>query len=429
MKLKLEWTNPQELLPDLENPRRISEETLDNLKESLVQYGFIQPVIYNKRTNQIVGGHQRVKAAVKEGLTEIPVIYVNWSKKKQKSANLALNRISGEWDYLKLEDYIQSIDLEEKDIDDLDDYTTGFTEEDLKEIRELNLEEIEEDNFDAKSEAAKIKKPKTKLGDLYILDGKHRLLCGDSTKKENVFYLLNKTIPILMVTDPPYGVNYDPEWRNEAAAKGLINYGASSVGKISNDDLVDWSNAYKLFPGDIVYVWHAGLHAKEVCQNLEDCNFVIVSQIIWAKPHFAISRGDYHWQHEPCWYAVRKGKKHNWQGSRKDSTLWEIANHSFQGMVDDQEDIHTNHSTQKPLECMAKPIKNNTKTNDIIYDPFLGSGTTLIAAEKFNRICYGLEIDPIYCDVIIERYKKLKPNAKIERIEKIEKSKKISSRS
>ncbi len=409
MKLKLEWINPQELLPDLENPRRISEETLDNLKESLVQYGFIQPVIYNKRTNQIVGGHQRVKAAVKQSLTEIPVIYVNWSKKKQKSANLALNRISGEWDYLKLEDYIKSIDLEEKDIDDLDDYTTGFTEEDLKEISELNLEEIEEDNFDAESEAARIKKPKTKPGDLYILDGKHRLLCGDSTKKENVDCLLNKIIPVLMVTDPPYGVNYDPMWREEFDG----NLGTRATGKVNNDELIDWSRAYKLFPGDIAYIWHAGVHSKTVNQNLEDCNFIIISQIIWVKQHFVFSRGDYHWQHEPCWYAVRKGKNHNWQGARDQSTTWQISNNSA---FSKEKEERTGHSTQKPLECMAKPIKNNTKIDDIIYDPFLGSGTTLIAAEKFNRTCYGLEIDPIYCDVIIERYKKLKPNVKVEKI-------------
>lgn len=410
--IELDWLDPKKLDSDPENPRRITQEQLSDLKESINQYGFIQPIIYNKKTKQVVGGHQRVKAAIIQGIKLVPVIQVNWSKKKQKSANLALNKISGEWDYGKLKEYIESIDLEVKEPDDLDSYITGFNEEDLKEI-DLEIDktlEAEEDEFDTEKAIGAIKTPKTKLGDLFLIDGKHRLLCGDSTKKEDVERLLNDTKPVLMVTDPPYGVNYDAHWRDELTG-GFGKYEAKGH-KLKNDDQVDWSNAYKLFPGSIVYIWHAGKYAADISFQLISLGFEIISQIIWVKQHFALSRGDYHWKHEPCWYAIKKGEKHNWQGARDQSTVWEINSLNPAGRKEEKVD----HTTQKPLECMSRPIRNNTELKQIVYDPFLGSGTTLIASEQLNRICYGIEIDPIYCDVIIERYKKLKPDAEIKKI-------------
>lgn len=201
-----------------------------------------------------------------------------------------------------------------------------------------------------------------------------------------------------MVTDPPYGVNYDTEWRR----KDGINksWQKCAEGKVENDDRADWSEAYSLFPGHIVYVWHGSLHSSEVAQNLESCGFKIRSQIIWAKNNLVIGRGDYHWQHEPCWYGVRGTG--NWCGDRKQSTLWKIENmHRTQGKVDDGK---TNHSTQKPVECMRRPILNNSSPGQAVYDPFLGSGTTLIAAEETGRICYGMEISPVYVDVIVQRW-------------------------
>ena len=201
-----------------------------------------------------------------------------------------------------------------------------------------------------------------------------------------------------MITDPPYGVDYDPEWRDESD----LVVGERSKGKVKNDDRVDWTDAYSLFTGDVVYIWHAGRYAERIAKNLIDCGFEIVSQIIWAKQHFAISRGNYHWQHEPCWYAVRKGKNHRWQGSRDQSTLWEIKNNNAFGNSNPEEKF--GHGTQKPIECMARPIRNNSEKGDIVYDPFLGSGTSLIAAEQLGRICYGLELEPKYCDMIIARY-------------------------
>jgi DNA modification methylase len=196
-----------------------------------------------------------------------------------------------------------------------------------------------------------------------------------------------------MITDPPYGVDYDPGWRNEAAEKGLIGYGARREGKVENDDRASWLDAWKLFPGSVVYCWHAGVHATQVATDLEAAGFEIRSQIIWAKNNFAISRGHYHWKHEPCWYAVRKGSTASWIGDRSQTTLWEIDQ-----STDGQK---TDHGTQKPLECMARPIRNHEGD---VYDPFLGSGTTLIAAHRAGRRCFGMEIDPRYLDVILKRY-------------------------
>lgn len=201
-----------------------------------------------------------------------------------------------------------------------------------------------------------------------------------------------------MVTDPPYGVEYDPEWR-EGADLGV---GKRSKGKVENDDRVDWTEAYCLFPGDIAYVWHAGVFTGDVAVNLINIDFQIRAQIIWSKQHFVLSRGAYHWKHEPCWYAVRKGKKSFWCGDRTQSTVWDIANNNSFGNSKKEETW--GHGTQKPVECMARPIRNHGDKNDSVYDPFLGSGTTLIAAEQLGRKCFGIEISPSYCDVILTRW-------------------------
>jgi DNA modification methylase len=200
-----------------------------------------------------------------------------------------------------------------------------------------------------------------------------------------------------MVTDPPYGVEYDPQWRERA---GLGRQ--RQVGAVTNDHQADWSAAYKLFTGDIAYVWHAGVHAAEVAESLAAAEFQIRSQIVWAKQHFALSRGNYHWQHEPCWYGVRKGRSSRWRGDRTQSTVWQIANlNSFGGNRDEPV---TGHGTQKPVELMRRPILNHTERGDWVYDPFLGSGTTLIAVEQTERVCLGLEIDPRYVDVTVSRW-------------------------
>jgi DNA modification methylase len=232
--------------------------------------------------------------------------------------------------------------------------------------------------------------------------GRHRLLCGDATSAADVARLLDGARPHLMVTDPPYGVDYDPAWRNEAGVSTTLR-----TGRVTNDDRADWREAWALFPGDVAYVWHAGVHARTVIESLEAAGFVIRSQIVWAKPRLVLGRGDYHWQHEPCLYAVRKGATGHWQGARDQTTLWQIA------MVGAEDDAETVHGTRKPLECMRRPIVNNSAPGATVYDPFLGSGTTLIAAELTGRVCVAMEIDPRYCDVTIERWQRLTRSAAI----------------
>jgi DNA modification methylase len=230
----------------------------------------------------------------------------------------------------------------------------------------------------------------TQLGDLLIL-GEHRLLCGDSTKAEDVGRLLDGAVPFLMVTDPPYGVEYDPAWRHRS---GLNN--SERVGKVSNDDRVDWTDAYRLFPGHVAYVWHAGRFAADLTLNLRDAGFEVRTQIIWRKSRFAIGRGHYHWQHEPAWYAVREGGSAKWCGDRTQSTVWDIDGKD--------QDAETRHGTQKPVEAMARPVRNHGGKGDDVYDPFLGSGTTVIAAEQLGRRCFAMEVSPQYCDVAVQRW-------------------------
>jgi DNA modification methylase len=198
-----------------------------------------------------------------------------------------------------------------------------------------------------------------------------------------------------MVTDPPYGVEYDANWRNEAKRAGGKAFGAFAVGKVDNDSRIDWSEAWALFPGDVAYIWHAGRHASAVQVSIEGVGFEIRCQIIWAKNSHTIGRGDYHWQHEPCWYAVRRGKTGHWAGDRSQMTLWQIAK-SLKS--------ETGHSTQKPVECMARPIKNNSSPGQAVYEPFSGSGTTIIAAEQLGRVCYAVELNPAYVDVAVRRW-------------------------
>lgn len=221
--------------------------------------------------------------------------------------------------------------------------------------------------------------------------GDHRLICGDAEEEATVARLLDGESPILMVTDPPYGVEYDPSWRAEAG----INKSQGKMGAVTNDGRFDWRDAYALFPGDVAYVWHAGRFTAEVKESLVACEFEIVAQIIWAKDRFALSRGDYHWQHEPCWYAVRRGCTHNWQGARDQSTVWQIAR---------ADDGGHGHGTQKPLEAMARPIRNNSRVGDGVYDPFAGSGTTIVACEELKRRAFAVELSPAYVAVALQRW-------------------------
>lgn len=225
---------------------------------------------------------------------------------------------------------------------------------------------------------------------------RHRLLCGDATDAKDVARAMDGEVPNLMVTDPPYGVNYDPEWREAATG-----FAAQRKGKVTNDDRVDWSEAWRLFPGDVAYVWHAGKYAAEVAQTLE--GFEVRSHIVWRKATFALSRGHYHWMHEPCWYMVREGKTASWIGDRKQTTVWDVKQVGGFGGNEEGEDAAQAHGTQKPVECMARPVRNH---DGDVYDPFVGSGTTIIACEQLERRCFAIDIDPAYVQVALERWQK-----------------------
>jgi DNA modification methylase len=369
---------------------RKSDHAVERMADAIREFGFKIPILI-RGNGEIVDGHLRVKAAQKLGMTELPVIVCDeWTPAQVRAFRLMVNRSTAwaTWD-------LEAVKLELEDLKALD-VDLSFTGFDPREIDDLLF-----GNPGAEGTSAEVSNgtPVTRSGDLWIC-GPHRVLCGDSTEGSLVARLFGAVQAVLMVTDPPYGVDYHPAWREEA---GLGHQ--RQTGVVANDDRVDWTPAYRLFCGHVAYVWHAGIHAGEVAAGLAAAGFEIRAQIIWAKQHFALSRGDYHWQHEPCWYAVRQGKSSAWRGDRTQSTLWEVPNLNPIGGI--REEVATGHGTQKPVELMRRAILNHTGTGAIVYDPFLGSGTTLIAAEELERICYGVEIDAHYVDVIVLRWQAL----------------------
>jgi DNA modification methylase len=235
-------------------------------------------------------------------------------------------------------------------------------------------------------------------GDLFAL-GPHRVICGDATSTRDVARLLDGAKPNLMATDPPYGVAYDPAWRHRANPSQR-----TAVGRVLNDDRAEWGVAWRLFPGSVAYVWHAALKAATVAADLESAGFAIRSQIIWVKQHHALSRGDYHWAHEPAWYAVRG--KGQWRGDRRQTTVWEVANLNAMGGSRTNDNAATGHATQKPVRLFEMPITNHTAPGDAVYDPFAGSGTTVIAAQKLGRTAYVMDLEPRYVQATITRWER-----------------------
>lgn len=384
--LRVERRGIDELIPYARNSRTHSDGQIAQIAASIREFGFTNPVLVDGE-NGIIAGHGRVLAARKLGMNDVPCIELSHLSESQKRAYIIADNklaLNAGWD-----DELLALELGELKADGFDLDLTGFGG------AELDALLINDDDDSRANSVPEIQETAiSEAGNVWIL-GRHRLMCGDCTDAAAVETLLAGVAPHLMVTDPPYGVEYDANWRNEADRANGKAYGATAVGKVENDDRADWREAWCLFPGDVAYVWHAGRFAGEVQQSLAACNFEIRSQIIWAKPRFAISRGHYHWQHEPCWYAVRKGGSGgHWSGDRSQTTLWAIAHNKSE----------TGHSTQKPVECMLRPIINNSSPGQAVYEPFSGSGTTLIAAEKAGRACYAMELNPLYVDMAVRRW-------------------------
>jgi DNA modification methylase len=388
--LAIEQWPIERLLPYAANARTHPEDQVAQIAGSIAEFGFNVPCLVDER-GVLVAGHGRLLAARRLGLAEVPVIRLGHLTDAQARAfRIADNQIAlnAGWDDEMLAAEVARLKEDGVDLDLL-----GFGEDELDRLLDdLNGTNRGTDDEDVVPEPPTV--PVTRPGDLWLL-GTHRLLCGDATSAADVERLLAGAVPHLMVTDPPYGVEYDPAWRNEAGVSATAR-----TGRVSNDDRADWREAWALFPGDVAYVWHAGVHARTVAESLEASGLMIRSQIVWAKPRFVLGRGDYHWQHEPCFYAVRKGANGHWQGARDQSTLWTIGSGG-------DEDEATTHGTQKPVECMRRPIVNNSQRGDLVYEPFAGSGSTIIAAESTGRVCLALEIDPRYCDVIVERWQRI----------------------
>jgi DNA modification methylase len=393
-KLKIADLKPAEY-----NPRQSTKQQEANLKESLTKFGVVEPIIVNQnveRTNIIIGGHFRVRELKKMGFKEVDCVILDLPLEDEKELNIRLNANTGAWDYDLLANNF--------DLEDLTFWGLNIPEFDI-EAEEL---EAKEDDFDGEPPA----EPITVLGDLYEI-GEHRLLCGDSTCSDTVAKLMDGVSPDLLVTDPPYGVNYDPIWREGLEHQRV---GTSSGEAVLNDNSADWSKVYILFNPSVLYVWHASINTHIFAESLIVAGYDLKYLIIWNKDLMVLGRGDYHHKFEPCWYAVKKGHPHNWQGDRKQTTVWDIPTiHSFKNGKNKEDWGLVGHSCQKPIKCMATPIQNNSKQGDLITDPFLGSGSTMVASHQLKRKCYGMELDPKYCDVIIKRMIKLDPSLKITR--------------
>ena len=366
---------PEHLLVNPRKWRVLPKAQEAALAAVLDEVGWVQNVIVNQRTGNVVDGHLRVSLAISRGEATVPVVYVDLDENEE---GLVLATI----------DPLSAMAGTDKDLlaQLLGDVVT--TNEDLRAMLDATATgaglSMKTEGLTDPDEVPESVPTRSKRGDLWLL-GEHRVLCGDATVATDVGRLLGGAAVNLMVTDPPYGVEYNPNWREEYALSDVHR------GAVTNDDRADWREAWALFPGAVAYVWHAMLHSAEVVESLECSGFEIRAEIVWDKTRLIISRGHYHPQHESAWYAVRKGATATWLGDHSQTTVWPIQHLRSE----------SGHGTQKPVDCMARPIRNHSGD---VYDPFLGSGTTLIACEQLGRKCYGLEIEPKYVDVILQRW-------------------------
>lgn len=380
----IEKIRTDRLIPADYNPRKDlkpGDPEYEKLKRSLEEFGYVEPVIWNKTTSHVVGGHQRLKVLLDMGITEVECVVVDMDAEKEKALNVALNKISGDWDKDKLALLIADLQGADFDVS-----LTGFDPAELDDLFKDSLKDgIKDDDFDVDAE---LQKPAlTKPGDVWLL-GRHRLVCGDSTKAETFTALMDGKLANLVVTDPPYNVNYE-----------------GTAGKIKNDNmgneafydflLAAFTNTEAAMAQDAsIYVFHADTEGLNFRKAFSDAGFQLSGCCIWKKPSLVLGRSPYQWQHEPVLFGWKKKGKHNWYTDRKQTTIWEF----------EKPKKNADHPTMKPIALVAYPIMNSSLTNCIVLDPFGGSGSTLIACEQSDRICFTIELDEKYCDVIVKRY-------------------------
>ena len=378
-KLPLEKLNPAKY-----NPRKDlkpGDPEYEKLKKSMETFGYVEPIIWNKRSGQIVGGHQRLKILQHQGETEIECVVVDLDEQQEKALNITLNKVTGAWDLPKLADLISELDNGIFDIT-----LTGFDAAEIEHLfSQVHDKDVKEDDFDV-DEALKepvISKP----GDLWLL-GRHRLLCGDSTKAETYEKLMEGKKANLVITDPPYGVSYD-----------------GSQGTIKNDDLkgeafyeflfAAFTNMEKIMANDAsIYIFHADTKGLYFRRAFEDAGFHLSGVCQWVKQSLVLGRAPYQFRHEPVLFGFKKKGRHKWYAGRSETTVWEFGKPSRSEL----------HSTMKPVPLIAYPIKNSSAVNAIVVDPFSGSFSTGIACEQLDRICYAIELEERFVDVGVKRF-------------------------
>ena len=391
------------LIPYARNPRK-NDAAVDRMCASIREFGFKIPVLA-RSDGSVVDGHLRLKAARKLGIAEVPVILCDeWTDAQVKAFRLLVNRsvMWAQWDEELLALELQELNAAEFDLD-----LTGFNPGEIDGLLALPDEERADATPPIPQNSA------SRSGDLWLC-GKHRVLCGDATRAEDVERLLGDRKPVLMVTDPPYGIELDSEWRDRAGLNGCGAAESSYMKKrttghtettISGDTRADWSEAFELVPSlSIAYVWHASVFTREVLNGLERIGFMYPQQIVWNKGRTVLTRTHYWYQHEPCWY-VRKPKAAWFGKAGENSTIWDSPSPKF--IMGGSGEEKYDHPTQKPVDLMRRPIQNHLKRGELVYEPFLGSGTTLAAAELTERVCCGIELDPKYVDVIVQRWQTL----------------------
>lgn len=380
----------EKIKPYPSNPRTHPPAQIALLAASMKTEGVTMPILVDE-DGVIIAGHGRLLGAQQNEFKKYPVVIARgWSEEQKRAARIKDNSYSllSGWEKGLLQSEIRLLQ------------TSGYSLP-LLGMQEFQLRSIGINLAGEVADPENIPPPPavsvSVRGDVWLL-GEHRLLCGDSTSKEDVETCLDGSVPHLMVTDPPYGVEYDANWRNERAREsvGMGNraIGAGAIGKVQNDHNADWREAWALFGGDVAYCWCASLTNDIAIAGIEAAGLERRSLIVWDKTRLIIGRSDYHWQHEVCWYVVRRGKPGHWNGDRSQTTVWQIPHQKSE----------TGHSTQKPIECMKRPIENNSRAGDAVYEPFSGSGTTIIAAEMTKRRCVAIEINPTYVDVAVLRW-------------------------